>query len=347
MKKSIIVPLVLLYGSCLAGEAPPACAELPDDRLRLACYDRSFGAPAVAAPPAALSAAAPVVEPAPGTTDQIPRQSTALSTFWELGAADKRRDFVVRTYHPNFFLPVHGTTHINRSPYSPTHPPGAGNPDYREVEAKLQISLRAKIVEDLLLPGADLWVAYTQRSLWQIWDTEDSAPFRSTDYQPEIVYVVPVPENWGALPFGWQLRMLQLGAAHQSNGQSDPLSRSWNRLYFGAGLERGNLSVVLRANQRLSVQSNDDNPDLVDFIGRGELAMAWTPGASTFGLTWRTILDASARGSLQVDWTYPVFASQPAGLRWYAQYFTGYGETLLDYNHRQTRIGFGLALFQF
>jgi len=347
MKKIMVVPLLIFHGSCLAGEVPQACAELPDDRLRLACYDRAFGMAAADALPVATAPPAGVVEPAHGSPVESSRQSSAMSSFWELGAPDKRRDFVVRTYHPNFFLPVHYTSNINRSPSSPSHPSGAGNPDYREVEAKLQISLRAKIVEDLLLPGADLWVAYTQRSLWQIWDSEDSAPFRSTDYQPEIVYVIPVPEKWGALPFGWQLRMLQLGAAHQSNGQSDPLSRSWNRLYLGAGLERGDLAVVLRANQRLSVQSNDDNPDLVDFVGRGEMAVAWTPGASTFGLIWRTNLDASARGSLQLDWTYPVFASQPAGLRWYAQFFTGYGETLLDYNHRQTRIGAGLALFQF
>jgi phospholipase A1 len=40
-------------------------------------------------------------------------------------------------------------------------------------------------------------------------------------------------------------------------------------------------------------------------------------------------------------------AKQPAGLRWFVQVFTGYGETLLDYNHRQTSIGAGVTLFQF
>ena len=78
-----------------------------------------------------------------------------------------------------------------------------------------------------------------------------------------------------------------------------------------------------------------------------EVMASWLPGLATASLTWRTHPRALDRGSLQFDWTYPVSAKQPAGLRWYAQVFTGYGETLLDYNHRQTSVGLGLTLFQF
>lgn len=132
-----------------------------------------------------------------------------------------------------------------------------------------------------------------------------------------MIYVVPVPEWLGKLPLGWNLRMLQLGFAHQSNGQSNPLSRSWNRVTLGAGFERGDFSLQLRDNQRIRVQGKDDNPDLVDYIGRGEVSMLWAPGTSTLGLSWRNNFKSLARGSLQLDWTHPVFADQPAGLRWY------------------------------
>ena len=64
-------------------------------------------------------------------------------------------------------------------------------------------------------------------------------------------------------------------------------------------------------------------------------------------MTWRTNFKSVSRGSLQLDWTHPVFADQPTGLRWYVQFFHGFGETLLDYNHRQTSLGMGLTLFQF
>ncbi|MBT9519598.1 MAG: phospholipase A [Dechloromonas sp.] len=341
-KKKAILGLALLAGSAMAAEPLVGCADEADDRLRLACYDNAYKR---------LKTGSETVSDAQidaqVATSDSQRDSSVMSKTWELGPADKRNTFVVRTYLPNFLLPVHYTSNLNRTPHSPTQAVGTANRDYRSVEAKLQISLRAKVVEDLLLPGADLWAAYTQRSLWQLWDSGDSSPFRSTDYQPEMIYVVPVPERFGKLPLGWDLRMLQLGFAHQSNGQSDPLSRSWNRITLGAGLEHGDFSLQIRDNQRIRVQGKDDNPDLVEYIGRTEFNMAWSPGTSTLGVTWRTGFKSLSRGSLQLDWTHPVFADQPAGLRWYVQLFHGYGETLLDYNHRQTSLGLGLTLFQF
>ncbi|PKO94361.1 MAG: phospholipase [Betaproteobacteria bacterium HGW-Betaproteobacteria-10] len=328
-----------------ASEAAAICASEPDDQRRLRCYDTVF------APLDALTAARPV-RLMTGTAKvnaepELGRAGSIMAKTWELAPSDKRESFVVRTYLPNFLLPVHYTSRINRAPHSPTQPVSPSHPDYRQIEAKLQISLRAKVAENLLLPGADLWLAYTQRSLWQVWDSADSSPFRSTDYQPEAIYVIPVPPQFGQLPLGWNIRMLQIGLAHQSNGQDAPLSRSWNRIYVGAGLERGDFGVQLRAHHRLPEKTKDDNPDLTDFIGQGELSMTWLPGPATVNLTWRPNLKSVSRGSIQLDWTHPVFANQPMGLRWYAQLFSGYGETLLDYNHRQTSLGLGLTLFHF
>jgi len=342
MNKYLVVLALSSLSGFVMGADASGCAGETSDSLRLACYDKVYQRLKVD-----KLATTQTTLDAPPATGESPSQSSAMAKIWELGPNDKRNTFVVRTYQPNFLLPVHHTSNINRAPHSPTQPAGAANNSYRNIEAKLQISLRAKIVENLFLPGADLWVAYTQRSLWQLWDAESSSPFRSTDYQPEVIYVVPVPERLGKLPLGWRLRMLQAGFAHQSNGQSDPLSRSWNRLTAGAGFEHGNFSLQVRGNQRVRVHGRDDNPDLADYIGRAEFNLAWSPGLPTFSLSWRTTLNSASRGSLQLDLSYPVFANQPEGLRWYAQLFHGYGETLLDYNQRQTSLGLGLTLFQF
>ncbi len=336
-KQKAVLLLALLAGGAWADEAP-LCVREMDERLRLACYDALHQR---------ISATGEPPKDQPQSLAGGESGTSAMSRVWELDPGDKRAPFSARSYQPNFFLPLHYSSDINREPSSPTHPARVSHPKYRSFEAKLQISLRAKVAEDLLLPGADLWVAYTQRSLWQLWDARESSPFRSTDYQPEVIYVVPIPAQIGKLPLGWNWRMLQLGFAHHSNGQSDPLSRSWNRVSLGAGLERGDFSVQVRGNQRVRLESKDDNPDLTDYLGRGEINLAWLSGKSTLGLIWRSNFQAFDRGSLQFDFTRPVFADQPAGLRWYLQLFHGYGETLLDYNHRQTSLGLGLSILQF
>lgn len=276
-----------------------------------------------------------------------PAEFNALSKFWELTPNDKRGTFVVRTYLPTYFMPLHHTNSINAAPYSPTQAAPSQPNHYRKTEAKLQISLRTKVAEDWLLPNADLWFAYTQRSLWQLWNQADSSPFRNTDYQPEVIYVAPIAAPLGELANGWRWRLVQAGWAHQSNGQSDPLSRSWNRAYVGTAFDHGDFIVHLRLNRRLGDKGQDDNPDLMHYLGHGEIGASWLGERATTSLLWRTDVGPLHRGSLQLDWTYPVNASQPSGLRWYLQLFSGYGETLLDYNHRQTSFGAGLSLFQF
>jgi phospholipase A1 len=327
------------------------CLGLPDDAARLACYDKQAGREAMVTLPASpavkpgTAAAVPVTPAAtPATTQQ---SDSFLSRYWELNEADKRGTFNYTGYRPNFFMPLHEMRSVNRRPTSPTRGTADNLPKYQNGETKLQLSMRTKVLENTLLPQADLWVAYTQQSMWQLWNNEQSAPFRNTDYQPEVIYVVPTPDSWQTLPLGWSWRMSQFGLVHQSNGQTDRLSRSWNRVYAQVGMERKDLIFSLRLEQRLEADSKaqDDNPDIVHYLGRTEAQLTWTPGRSTAAITWRPSL--VGRGSVQADWTYPVFNDRPDGLRWYAQVFHGYGETLLDYNFRQTSLSLGLSIFKF
>ncbi len=350
---SAVAAALALIAPAVRGQVLADCVSQVDPARRLACYDALFrktdSAPAAGATPSSSTPAA--AADAARRASEWPEGllvSTLFNKAWELTPATKRGTFVVRTYLPNYALPMHYTSSVNSTPGSPTHPAGAAQINYKPIDAKLQISLRAKMAERLFLPNADLWFAYTQRSMWQVWNPKESSPFRSTDYQPEAIYVVPVPDKFGQLPGGWQWRMAQLGLAHQSNGQSDPLSRSWNRVYGAVAFDHGEFGLTLRVHQRLHESAaHDDNPDLVHYIGNTEVTASWLPGLSTATMTWRTNPGSWRRGSLQMDWTYPVDTAQPSGLRWYAQLFTGYGETLLDYNHRQTTLGLGLTLFQF
>jgi len=356
---------------CLLGVNPAAhaqsepgptlahCAAIAAAGDRLLCYDRLAGrAPAPERPTAQQPplGEAPLVQEEPSRL--LPKGSAVshapargpyslLSRYWELDPEDKRGVFNSLGYQSSFFLPVHITSRINRAPQSPTQAADPA-PGYRREEAKFQLSVRAKLLQDAGLPGADLWAAFTMQTLWQVYNRRDSSPFRNTDYQPELIYVVPTPASLRALPFGWRWRYTQLGWAHQSNGQSDPLSRSWNRIYLGAGIERGNWTLSARLNHRLREDAEDDNnPDLMHYRGRGEFTLGWASGLHTASLQLRTNLRAHNKGAAQFEWTYPVSRDQPNGLRWYVQLFHGYGETLTDYNFRQSSVGAGVSFLQF
>lgn len=344
-----------------ATAAPPdvkSCLGITAAEERLACYDKYAGFDAMLALPASpalkpehaaeAQAAAP---PAPAATtvrapDAPPPTTSAMSRYWELDEADKRGTFNYTGYRPNFFLPLHLMRKVNRTPGSPTRGTPADMPDYMNAETKVQLSLRSKVAQDLFLPGADLWVGYTQQSMWQLWNGDQSAPFRNTDYQPEVIYVVPTPRTMQALPFGFSWRMTRIGFLHQSNGQPGELSRSWNRLYGAVGIERGDFGLTWRLERRTErSRRDDDNPDVLRYLNASQIEAVWTPGRATAQLTWRPSL--SGDGSVQFDWSYPVFKERPDGLRWYVQLFHGYGETLLDYNFRQTSLGVGLSIFKF
>jgi phospholipase A1/A2 len=320
-------------GSAAAQGKPADCVELADDATRLACYDRVHGrapraADIPAGPAAAASAAAAATDP-----------PSRLDARWDLDGTPGVL-FAPRAYKPVYLLPATWTDQVNQRPSSPS-------PDHtvptdlalRPVEAKYQLSLKAKLVQNLFGNGSSLWGGYTQSSRWQVYDGATSRPFRETNYEPELMLVWPLRGEWA----GWQLRMASLSINHQSNGRSLPLSRSWNRLIGGLAAERGDWVLEFRPWMRIREKStDDDNPDLVDYVGRAELLISRYAGEHGLTLQLRHSLRGgkSSRGSGQLDWVFPM----KGALHGYLQIFGGYGESLVDYNLRQTKIGLGVTI---
>jgi len=320
---------------------------------RLACYDRQFGAPDNAKELPAKGSLAPVVLPtsaahtAAAGRDPAPVVRSSLSKEWELSASEKRGTFVVRTYLPAYFMPIHDTSSLG--------PPAVPCIRRCPLPATLAGSKRSfsspcapKSCRTCCCRTRIFWFSYTQVALWQLWDGQDSRPMRSSDYEPQVTYVIPLGTHaWSHLPHDWDWRMVQLGIAHQSNGQSDPLSRDWNHLFAATVIEREGFGLQFRVDQRVLRSGVDDNPDLVRFIGHESVKATWHYGRVDTALSWRTNLGAFNTGAVQLDWSYPMRVEDPDGIPWYVQAFSGFGETLIDYNRRQTSVGFGLALFQF
>src|SRR3546814_5119688 len=81
--------------------------------------------------------------------------------------------------------------------------------------------------------------------------------------------------------------MAAVGINHQSNGRADPLSRSWNRVMFNVGLDRENWAVMFRPWIRISDGNDYDNPDIDDYMRRGDVTIVHTIGGHELSLVLR------------------------------------------------------------
>lgn len=276
-----------------------------------------------------------------GFSKQALARYTPLSLAYDLDKNSERGLWTARPHNANYLLPLFFNLSPNRQPHTPNQPIRPYRADeMRVLEVKFQLSLKAKTMENVFDTDADLWFGYTQLSHWQVYNKPYSRPFRTHDYQPEVFLTQPVAAS---LPFDGQLRMLGIGAIHHSNGESDPLSRSWNRLYITGGAQWGNLTVMPRLWARLTKHDPNkpnDNPDISDYYGYGDVKFLYQlrKGNNISGLV--RFNPMTGKGAVQLDYVHPL----NHGISGFAQVFHGYGQSLIDYNYKTSSVGIGIML---
>ena len=277
-----------------------------------------------------------------GVTAADLEKYTPLSVLYDLDKNDPKGILTIRPHLPMYVMPLWYNATPNYDINSPTHvSPSLTKDELQHLDSKLQISMKTKLAQDVFDTNADVWLGYTQQSYWQVYNGKSSRPFRSSDYQPEIFLTQPVK---GDLPGNGSLRMLGAGLVHESNGQSDPLSRSWNRIYAMAGTEWGKLTVIPRLWLIANENSKDsDNPDIGDYMGYGDVRWLYPLNdQSTVGGVMR-YNPSTNKGAIQLDYAYPL----TGGMKAILQVFHGYGENIQDYNHKSTNIGIGIMFNDF
>lgn len=326
---TLCMAVLFLIAVTARAEVPKSideCVKIEDNTKRMKCYDELAGRKA--APGEATSAAASVTKP-----DSQP-QSTYLERLWELDQESRRGRFAISPHRSNYILPITYVESPNEQAIKKANP----QKELKNAEVAFQISFKAKMWQDVFGQNIDLWAAYTQRSFWQFYNYEDSSPFRETNYEPELLLNFRTDYDLVWL----KNRFINVGINHQSNGQSAPLSRSWNRAVANFGFEKGNLTLILKTWYRFPESAkNDDNPDIEDYLGYGELWAYYFWKGNRFGVMARNNFNFSTnRGAIQLEWAFPLF-ERVGG---YIQYFNGYGESMLDYNHNINRIGIGFVI---
>lgn len=310
--------VVFCFAGAVAADNEPlsSCNHLLADSERLACYDRISG----------FSDPAPV-RPAPGRPSMI-------DEAWRFGPEANR--YAPGYYRPNYLLAARYTDDVNQTPFSPIFEAAASDQELKDVEMRFQMSFKGRVwATDDLRWG--LWLAYSQQSQWQLYSEEISRPFRETNYEPELIVSFRPDVEIGG--FNW--RLLNFGFVHQSNGRSQILSRSWDRLYTEIGVERDNFALLARAWYRIPENSSDDdNPDINRYMGYGDVTGVYKWRDHSFSLmgrgNWNT-----GKGAARLSWVTPPLIGPIRGL---VQAFSGYGDSMIDYNWSQNIIGIGITV---
>jgi len=247
--------------------------------------------------------------------------------------------FSILAHKPNYFLVgAYNYEGWNPDPYREQF----GNPSFenQDVEGQFQISLKVPLAVGLFDNRMDIYGAYTNRSFWQMYNSDFSEPFRETNHEPEIW--AQFANDWKVL--GMTNTVNTFGWVHQSNGRAGGLSRSWNRLFATFLFERGRWVFAVKPWVWVSSdKDNSDNPDIDDYMGHGEFRAVYGHEGHVFSAMLRNQLESGfERGAVELSWSFPVF-DYPY-LKGYVQYFYGYGESLIDYDSKVNRLGIGISV---
>ncbi len=270
--------------------------------------------------------------------------------------------FGLQPYQTNFFLPIsygkNKPPRVSSAVHPNNIPIGSENQFMydKNLEAEFQLSLKKQLSYDLFGMDEFIYFAYTQKVWWQIYAL--SAPFRETNYLPEVFVSFPTSQ---AVDHTTGLKAVKVGFIHESNGQEGYRSRSWNRLYLTGMWQWGNLFMATRAWYRLTEEekpdgyydgslglsganeAGDDNPDIHNYLGYGDIKFDYLYKKSQYGLLIRNNLrfNKDNKGAVEFSYSVPLFDSPNSF--WFMKVFHGYGESLIDYNREVTKVAFGFS----
>lgn len=230
-------------------------------------------------------------------------------------------DAPMQLYKPNYFI--------------------AGGP---KDQVKFQISAKYNLIYPSDL---GFWIGYTQRSFWALYDK--SSPFRETNYEPEFFWRAEVGK---LLPYLGLIDYIQLSPIfHRSNGRDGLESRGMNTYYGEIQLSVGDVictGVVLKAFGYYNISRR--NPDLPDYLGYCEGEAFIQLKSATVPLLQKERLYIRGGGNYKTDkgWLEGGFrvriitsVFQPY---LYVQVFHGYGESMIDYNKKDTAVRVGIMI---
>jgi phospholipase A1 len=231
-------------------------------------------------------------------------------------------------YEPNYIMPLYYTGSADNAAYEGDTPDDQA---VKNLEFKFQFSFQLPVWQNIFKKNVSLFASYTQLSYWQVY--AHSQWFRETNYEPQLFFVSNFQENW----------LWRLGVDHQSNGRGGNFERSWNRVFATVTLSRGHWMFMMQPWVLIfkSVSSNLHNPDIADYLGHERFVIAYEfKNHVEVSLMIRNLERLTSNVTEELDLSVPISKH----IDGFIQVFNGYGQSLIEYNHRTTSVGLGISL---
>jgi phospholipase A1 len=242
--------------------------------------------------------------------------------------ADTNKKFNIILYKPTYILPAYYTAYPDEAVYQNSTP---DNQQVDRMEFKGQLSFLVPLVKNIFGKGTALNASYTQLSYWQFY--AESQYFRETDYIPAVFFSDNFLKNW----------QYNLGVEHESNGRGGSAERSWNRAFGDIIFSKGNWMVDITPWILIfkDESSNLHNPDIQHYMGNGQILFTYKLGNNVLSFMSRNNLQSGfKRGAEEITWSHPVYSR----FSLFVQGFSGFGQSLIEYNHYTNSIGLGFSL---
>lgn len=207
-------------------------------------------------------------------------------------------------------------------------------PTRENSDVKFQISLAIRLTNATLPWNTLLFLMYTQKTFWNVF--ERSLPMHDLNFNPGIGWSKPFFNK------NHYMGKMTLLVEHESNGKDGEASRSWNRISL-SGSTIINEWLMVHAKFWIPIIDGENNRDILNYCGIWQSGfVASTPNKKfTLGLTlvkrkgWNLNFNSITEFSWRVH--------DKSNLNLFAQYYNGYGESLLDYNQFHSRLRVGLV----
>jgi outer membrane phospholipase A len=222
--------------------------------------------------------------------------------------------------------------------------------DDMKYQIKIQGGFKYSMQDDL-----GLKFAYSMTGLWDI--QHPSGPFRDINHNPEVFF----EGDWDwARSFNENIQCTQIGYEHASNGvDNDTIgpngitdrSRSVHNLNVQPYFKFSNRWVIAPKLWWNAIE--DENEDIGDFYGNLDIHASYTTTSDLMIFSKVRGNINKGKGRLELNASYPTRDFCKAiHLKlcddWnsyvFAEYFDGYGESLLTYNQRTSSFRIGIML---